>query len=353
MALNNEEADLELRDVVLQVLNESGTLSKIKASTWMEWLRKVQAELRYRVFQALYDSKQLRERVPPSRALQFIAGSESTESRLVFSLVKDFLEQLDLSFTLSVFAAELGEPEGLLSRRETAAAFHVDSTGGEPLIFSLVHSALGDREHVRSDTLVRRSSTQLEATDMKNMFAEQSFFAQLDKRNDVEKAGQNDKHVGCDSSKHITITTKTTVPKMVDPVEDLKENPPLNGWGPANKDMRDNNKIDMTISPPHSPEKAITGIQEPFSGKLSLLKPLSPLNDLPQPQAPTKLPSLRRLPPEPVKPLEGDSGDDVESLGEDLLASLGSDSATATLEMSTSLAEIPGGDYVENTASVR
>ena len=59
------------------------------------------------------------------------------------------------------------------------------------------------------------------------------------------------------------------------------------------------------------------------------------------------LAGLKRPPPEPVKLLEADSGDDVESLGDDLLSSLGDSS---TNEVSTSHADIPNGDYVENVA---
>lgn len=80
-----------------------------------------QAELRCRVFQALYDSKQLRERVPRSRTSHFLTHSGTTEGRLILSLVKDLLQQLDLSFTLSVFDVEVNKAQ--VGRKDDQAIF--------------------------------------------------------------------------------------------------------------------------------------------------------------------------------------------------------------------------------------
>ncbi|XP_022652552.1 FGFR1 oncogene partner-like isoform X1 [Varroa destructor] len=349
MALNSEEADVELRDAVLQVLEESGALNKIKA------------ELRCRVFQALYDSKQLRERVPRSRTSHFLTHSGTTEGRLILSLVKDLLQQLDLSFTLSVFDVEVNKAQTpLLSRKEMAAALNVDITtktslADEPLLSSLVKSALKQKdssmEHTSADHLIRRTSLQLNASDVRSMFAEQSFFAQLDKGDDVQQSETTD----MDAEGYEDKETANTVKIAAETTGSLKhelEDQPTDEQDIATKGPEKNNEVEVTISPPRSPEKVATDAKKTPGGKLSPLKPLSSLKDLPKLQAPSKLPSLKRPPPDPVKPLEGDSGDDVESLGEDL-TSLGSDSATTTLEVSVSLAEIPGGDYVENTIDVR
>ncbi|XP_003746702.1 FGFR1 oncogene partner [Galendromus occidentalis] len=292
MALSSEEGDLELRDAVLQLLEDSGALSKIKA------------ELRSRVFQALYDSNQLRGKLPPSRALQF-SGHE--EGRLALSLVKDLLQCLDLNFTMSVFEAEV-QAKTLLNRKETAAKLDIGTSLEEPLLSSVVNSALNPR---KTETTTNRQNV-----DVQTMFAEQSFFAQLDNEGgDKEESSKSEQLEAEEEPRKKTV-----------------------------------------FSPPRSPEKSRPESQKAVemhstttshNNKLSPLKPLPSLKDLPQLQPPSKLPSLKRPPPEPVKLLDADSGDDVESLGDDLLSSLGDSS---TNEVSTSQAEIPNGDYVENVA---
>lgn len=187
----------------------------------------------------------------------------------------------------------------LLSRKEMAAALNVDITtktslADEPLLSSLVKSALKQKdssmEHTSADHLIRRTSLQLNASDVRSMFAEQSFFAQLDKGDDVQQSETTD----MDAEGYEDKETANTVKIAAETTGSLKhelEDQPTDEQDIATKGPEKNNEVEVTISPPRSPEKVATDAKKTPGGKLSPLKPLSSLKDLPKLQAPSKLPS--------------------------------------------------------------
>ena len=147
-------------------------------------------------------------------------------------------------------------PQTLLSRKETAAKLDIGTSLEEPLLSSIVNSALQPQK-----TLTKNRHN----VDVQTMFAEQSFFAQLDSGQDNEESPKT---------------------KPEEKVETKVEEPGQN-----------------VFSPPWSPDKSgkvqraedensnPTNASNMNNNKLSPLKPLSSLKDLPQLQPPSKLPS--------------------------------------------------------------
>ncbi|XP_046602424.1 uncharacterized protein LOC107227747 isoform X1 [Neodiprion lecontei] len=87
------EEDTELRDLVAQTLENNGVLAKVRA------------ELRASVFLALEEQESVMNTKPllNKTVKQYLAN---TEGRLLFSLVREFLEYFGLDYTISVYDPE-------------------------------------------------------------------------------------------------------------------------------------------------------------------------------------------------------------------------------------------------------
>ncbi|XP_017538056.1 FGFR1 oncogene partner isoform X6 [Pygocentrus nattereri] len=97
------EEDTELRDLLIQNLENNGVLNKIKA------------ELRAAVFLALEEQDKVENKTPlVNENLKKCLNSK--DGRLVASLITDFLQVFNLDFTLAVFEPEINTLNGLDSR---------------------------------------------------------------------------------------------------------------------------------------------------------------------------------------------------------------------------------------------
>ncbi|XP_030761470.1 bromodomain-containing protein DDB_G0270170-like [Sitophilus oryzae] len=90
------EEDVELRDLVSQTLEKNGCLAKLRA------------ELRASIFLALDEDLKLSKH-QPLQNLRVQSYLETAEGRIMFCLVREFLEFFNLQFTISVY-----EPESYL-----------------------------------------------------------------------------------------------------------------------------------------------------------------------------------------------------------------------------------------------
>ncbi|XP_070705071.1 centrosomal protein 43 isoform X6 [Pempheris klunzingeri] len=97
------EDDTELRDLLIQNLENSGVLNKLKA------------EMRAAVFLAMEDQDKL-ENKPPLINENLKKSLSTKDGRLVASLILDFLQVFNLDFSLAVFQPEINAMNGLDSR---------------------------------------------------------------------------------------------------------------------------------------------------------------------------------------------------------------------------------------------
>ncbi|KAM4713071.1 centrosomal protein 43 isoform 5-T5 [Anableps anableps] len=97
------EDDTELRDLLIQNLENSGVLNKLKA------------EMRAAVFLAMEDQDRLENKTPLiNENLKKCLNTK--DGRLVASLIVDFLQVFNLDFSLAVFQPEINSLNGLDSR---------------------------------------------------------------------------------------------------------------------------------------------------------------------------------------------------------------------------------------------
>ncbi|XP_047429484.1 FGFR1 oncogene partner isoform X3 [Mugil cephalus] len=122
------EDDTELRDLLVQNLENSGVLNKLKA------------EMRAAVFLAMEEQDRL-EGKPPLINESLNQCLKSRDGRLVVSLIVDFLQVFNLDFSLAVFQPETNTLNGLDSRdlvcRELGLS-ESDLNRKSPLLLELV-----------------------------------------------------------------------------------------------------------------------------------------------------------------------------------------------------------------------
>uniref|UniRef100_A0A8D0KNX2 Centrosomal protein 43 n=1 Tax=Salvator merianae TaxID=96440 RepID=A0A8D0KNX2_SALMN len=127
MATATEE-DTELRDLLVQTLETSGVLNKIKA------------ELRAAVFLALEEQEKVENKTPlVNESLKKFLNTK--DGRLVASLVAEFLQFFNLDFTLAVFQPESSTVNGLEARESLAQDLGITeakATADGPLLLEVV-----------------------------------------------------------------------------------------------------------------------------------------------------------------------------------------------------------------------
>ncbi|XP_018599438.1 centrosomal protein 43 isoform X6 [Scleropages formosus] len=141
------EEDTELRDLLVQNLENNGVLNKIKA------------ELRAAVFLALEQQDRVENKTPlVNEGLKKFLNTK--DGRLVASLIIDFLQVFDLDFTLAVFQPEINTLNGLENREGVARELGItdlDAHKRMPLLLELVKkSKVKDRLPAVSEELLPR-----------------------------------------------------------------------------------------------------------------------------------------------------------------------------------------------------
>ncbi|XP_041814094.1 FGFR1 oncogene partner isoform X5 [Chelmon rostratus] len=122
------EDDTELRDLLIQNLENNGVLNKLKA------------EMRAAVFLAMEEQDKLENKTPLiNENLKKCLNTK--DGRLVTSLILDFLQVFNLDFTLAVFQPEINSLNGLDGRdlvcRELGLS-ESEVNGNSPLLLELV-----------------------------------------------------------------------------------------------------------------------------------------------------------------------------------------------------------------------
>ncbi|KAM9259173.1 centrosomal protein 43 [Cariama cristata] len=156
MAAAATEEDTELRDLLVQTLESSGVLNKIKA------------ELRAAVFLALEEQEKVENKAPlVNESLKSFLGTK--DGRLVAGLVAEFLRFFNLDFTLAVFQPESSTLNGLDGRENLArdlGIIEAEGTVGGPLLLEVVRkcqqkkiSGSGEVAPVLSDSLCATSKS--------------------------------------------------------------------------------------------------------------------------------------------------------------------------------------------------
>ncbi|XP_034942641.1 putative uncharacterized protein DDB_G0293878 [Chelonus insularis] len=123
------EEDTELRDLVVQTLENNGVLAKVRA------------ELRASVFLALEEQESVINPEPllNKTVKQYLAKSEG---KLLFSLVREFLEYFGLDYTISVYDPEtyIGKEYNYMGRKKLCEKLGINST--EPLLGELLKNSI-------------------------------------------------------------------------------------------------------------------------------------------------------------------------------------------------------------------
>ncbi|XP_039737406.1 centrosomal protein 43 isoform X2 [Pteropus medius] len=122
------EEDTELRDLLVQTLENSGVLNRIKA------------ELRAAVFLALEEQEKVENKTPlVNESLKKFLNTK--DGRLVASLVAEFLQFFNLDFTLAVFQPETSTFQSLEGRENLARDLGIveaEGTVGGPLLLEVI-----------------------------------------------------------------------------------------------------------------------------------------------------------------------------------------------------------------------
>lgn len=123
------EEDTELRDLVVQTLENNGVLAKVRA------------ELRASVFLALEEQESVMNPEPllNKTVKQYLANSEG---KLLFSLVREFLEYFGLDYTISVYDPEtyIGKEYNYVGRNKLCEELGI--TSSEPLLGEILKNSI-------------------------------------------------------------------------------------------------------------------------------------------------------------------------------------------------------------------
>ncbi|KOC59077.1 FGFR1 oncogene partner [Habropoda laboriosa] len=123
------EEDTELRDLVVQTLENNGVLAKVRA------------ELRASVFLALEEQESVMNPQPllNKTVKQYLANSEG---KLLFSLVREFLEYFGLDYTISVYDPEtyFGKEYNYVGRNKLCEELGIESN--EPLLGEILKNSM-------------------------------------------------------------------------------------------------------------------------------------------------------------------------------------------------------------------
>ncbi|XP_011644154.1 FGFR1 oncogene partner-like isoform X1 [Pogonomyrmex barbatus] len=203
------EEDTELRDLVVQTLESNGVLAKIRA------------ELRASVFLALeeQDSVMNPEPLLNKTVKQYLSNSEG---KLLFSLVREFLEYFGLDYTISVYDPEtyFGKEYNYVGRNKLCEELGIDST--EPLLGEILKNSING---AFNNSQKNKSSSRHDETDEASTnFANATFEVSVPKiihTESVSSSNDNDSSEKLDSiseqSPKVPINVTITDKKCKDP----------------------------------------------------------------------------------------------------------------------------------------
>ncbi|XP_014472120.1 PREDICTED: uncharacterized protein LOC106743097 [Dinoponera quadriceps] len=199
------EEDTELRDLVVQTLENNGVLAKVRA------------ELRASVFLALeeQDSVMNPEPLLNKTVKQYLSNSEG---KLLFCLVREFLEYFGLDCTISVYDPEtyFGKEYNYVGRNKLCEELGIDST--EPLLGEILKNSING---AFNSTLKSKSSNRHDETtdEASTNFANATFEVSVPKvihNESVSSSNDNDSSEKLESNSeqspkvpiNVTITDK-------------------------------------------------------------------------------------------------------------------------------------------------
>ncbi|XP_067123721.1 centrosomal protein 43-like [Centruroides vittatus] len=146
------EEDTELRDLVIQTLQNKGVIGKIKA------------ELRASVFLALEEHEGVGGGLSvKNKELQDFLSTD--KGWTIASLVREFLQFFHLDFTLAVFDPEISSRKELLPRQQLHEQLNLDKNhiGAIPLLAELIQAELSPpKESLESISKVKQSPPEKE-----------------------------------------------------------------------------------------------------------------------------------------------------------------------------------------------
>ncbi|XP_063352425.1 FGFR1 oncogene partner isoform X2 [Pelmatolapia mariae] len=150
------EDDTELRDLLIQNLENSGALNKLKA------------EMRAAVFLAMEEQDKLENKSPlVNESLKKCLNTK--DGRLVASLIVDFLQVFNLDFSLAVFQPEINSASCLDGRDQVCSEFGLsdsDLNRKSPLLLELVRRG----RHRDKAASLAEELTQKQITNAKKKF---------------------------------------------------------------------------------------------------------------------------------------------------------------------------------------
>ncbi|GJQ67684.1 hypothetical protein Trydic_g16510 [Trypoxylus dichotomus] len=125
------EEDTELRDLISQTLEANGCFAKIRA------------QLRASIFLALDEDDSFQKTEFLSNK-KLRSSLETEEGKLMFCIVREFLEQFDLEFTISVFEPEsyMGSSYEYIGRQKLIENLKIPSLtqeSSDPILLQLLH----------------------------------------------------------------------------------------------------------------------------------------------------------------------------------------------------------------------
>ncbi|XP_060812412.1 metacaspase-2-like [Bombus pascuorum] len=150
------EEDTELRDLVVQTLENNGVLAKVRA------------ELRASVFLALEEQESVMNPEPllNKTVKQYLANSEG---KLLFSLVREFLEYFGLDYTISVYDPEtyFGKEYNYVGRNKLCEELGIESN--EPLLGEILKNSMNSAfNNTQKNETDSKFSTTETATNIAN-----------------------------------------------------------------------------------------------------------------------------------------------------------------------------------------
>ncbi|GFQ95284.1 FGFR1 oncogene partner [Trichonephila clavata] len=151
------EGETELRDLIVQNLETSGFLNKIKA------------ELRAGVFLAFEEEGSLRSKIPLfNKSFDEFIGT--SDGKLAVSIVREFLEYFNLNFTLSVFDPEIACTAPCLNRSEICNKLNFKNSEIDgPLISALLKTKLSSEPEKVNSLLTGEKSYNSESSAHKSL----------------------------------------------------------------------------------------------------------------------------------------------------------------------------------------
>ncbi|KAI4470592.1 fgfr1 oncogene partner/lish domain-containing protein [Holotrichia oblita] len=170
------EEDTELRDLISQTLEANGCFSKIRA------------QLRASIYLALDedDAFQKKEFLPNKK---LHSSLETNEGKLMFCIVREFLEQFDLEFTISVFEPEshMGSSYEYLGRQKLIQGLSIPNLkqeSSDPILLQLIQLCKLNSKFVSSENI----DDSVSSLNCKNDLISQTSY---NENNDIIMAAEN------------------------------------------------------------------------------------------------------------------------------------------------------------------